>query len=478
MAFSRIGALTFDTNENTAQDLLLDVANNLGYVLCYTSPGKIVKWDMSLFTRVGAINSSANNPTAGVIASTAGFLYVGDNTTDIIWKYNLTTFTEVASLDFGGTTAGVQSAIISPDETQSYWALSQNSAFGSLDKATLSNFSDSGSLGQSSPRKGTSLCIDNSQMIYGGFYDWSTTVAIKKINGSTMALVTTLPMASSEPLESCVIDSTYTYAYFVSNTSPIKVSKIRLSDLILIDVLTLSLNTSDTCVIDNTNQYLYVGTKNTPAEIIQIDLTGFTEVSSITLNSGENNIRGGKIDLTNNFVYFSTATSPAKVIKMGITGRSGASIPTNMIRGGFSVTDTAGNSYIYVAGHDGFLKRAENGTNFDGVSIAHEVHTGDMVISGSIFVESLIHILRLTGVAKNTTANDITITHYWDGKTTGTSYTISPDNTGYRIFNKYIDQNFENAVYHSYKLTISTNDETIGFEPLVLGLAWQPMRTL
>ncbi len=131
------------------------------------------------------------------------------------------------------------------------------------------------------------------------------------------------------------------------------------------------------------------------------------------------------------------------------------------------VKDTNGATYNYGFNDEGYMYRLENGNDFDGQSIQCTLHTGDMVLAGgNIPVESDAEYFCLMAVAKTTTANKITFTHYGDSKATGTSWTESPQKSGYRIIYPVEHRKLGAHVFHSIKMVISTDDETTGFEPL------------
>ena len=147
------------------------------------------------------------------------------------------------------------------------------------------------------------------------------------------------------------------------------------------------------------------------------------------------------------------------------------------IRCGCVVQDTYGNPYNYAAISGGYIERLENGTDFDGNSIVHEFQTGDFLLNGSICYETMLDRLKLITVGKSTTSNSIAVTHYGDGCTTGTTLkTFSPAKSGYRIAEPYTTDKLGGYTFHSLKFSMSTNDETIGFEPLAIGTTYHIMR--
>jgi hypothetical protein len=132
------------------------------------------------------------------------------------------------------------------------------------------------------------------------------------------------------------------------------------------------------------------------------------------------------------------------------------------------VQDTNGNNYIYGFLDTGYMLRLEYGTSFDGVDITHVFQIGDIAPMG-LAAETMLETAKLITVAKTVTANSATLTHYADGATSGTDITMSPARTGYRIAQPLdTNQKLLGDPFHSFKCSMTTNNETIGFEPLVL----------
>jgi len=101
---------------------------------------------------------------------------------------------------------------------------------------------------------------------------------------------------------------------------------------------------------------------------------------------------------------------------------------------GFGVQDTYGNTYTYGGIDTGYLERLGYGTTFDGTGIAQTFRTGDFPMT-DILDETAVRYINLVTVAKESTSNSITATHYVNTQTTGTDYTMSPLSSGYRVAN-------------------------------------------
>ena len=143
----------------------------------------------------------------------------------------------------------------------------------------------------------------------------------------------------------------------------------------------------------------------------------------------------------------------------------------NRLQCGLDVSTSGGAHYSYGATNSGYLQRLENGTAFtgDGGSITYEFELGDLPVSSDINIESIIRYIRLVMVAKGTTSSSVIVTHYGDMNQTGKTITLSPSKSGYDSTmpaRSISGSTWGSHVFHRLKFTISTDDETIGFEPL------------
>jgi len=148
------------------------------------------------------------------------------------------------------------------------------------------------------------------------------------------------------------------------------------------------------------------------------------------------------------------------------------------LQSGFDVIDTSGNRYTYGSIDTGYLERLENGTTFDGSNIVSELHIGDVTLDGTVMTETQLRNIKLITVAKTNTANNISVTHYGDTKTTGTAFpAISPLASGSRVTKVTKSVNHQGGhIFHSLKFNLTTNDETSGLEPLYLGVYYKRIR--
>jgi hypothetical protein len=147
----------------------------------------------------------------------------------------------------------------------------------------------------------------------------------------------------------------------------------------------------------------------------------------------------------------------------------------------FDVTDTTGNVYSFGITETGYIERLDYGTTFDGNSIVSQVTTGDFTLMNDILEETTVYKAKLVMDKKATTTNNVTLTHYIDGNSTGVAYSLDPSNDSgtTRYFVARIDDPDSAevpGVFHSVNLSMTTTNETVGFEPLHLALYYQDER--
>ncbi len=144
---------------------------------------------------------------------------------------------------------------------------------------------------------------------------------------------------------------------------------------------------------------------------------------------------------------------------------------------GFSVQDTNGNNFTYGGIETGYIERLEYGTTFDGNNIVSQFRTLDIPFGG-YDIETEIRHIRLVAVAKSTTTNTVTATHYGDGITTSalTTATFIVKDTTHRFVKPTKSVKWGSFLFHSISCSLTTSDENCGFEPIGLGIMWELVR--
>jgi len=144
-------------------------------------------------------------------------------------------------------------------------------------------------------------------------------------------------------------------------------------------------------------------------------------------------------------------------------------------RAAFKVVDTNGRQYVYGLRDNGHMMRLENGATWDGEDITQTIKTADIIPGGDIGDLSSIKRVKLFSevIAENP---DVTITHYKDGSTTGTTLDtveISGDNRHMRK-TKTIDRH---GWSHQFKFSCATSTTKKGVPLMGWGFEWEVLRT-
>jgi len=229
-----------------------------------------------------------------------------------ITKVDVSTFSEVASLDVGEGPPGTLCLVNS--DAFLYVGDDSNVPNRNIIKVDKSAFSVTDYLtphpvGENSPYR---LAISGGYL-YAGFYTMPGKVA--KVDLSTFTQVSTLTLAPGENnILSLIISGGYLYVG--CRTFPGKIVKIDLSTFKKVSTLTLIENAVWDLVISG--NYLYAGLEEgIDGKIAKIDLPTFTEVATLTLAAGE--VFAMQLAVKGNYLYAGCTTAPSKVVKIDLS---------------------------------------------------------------------------------------------------------------------------------------------------------------
>jgi len=146
------------------------------------------------------------------------------------------------------------------------------------------------------------------------------------------------------------------------------------------------------------------------------------------------------------------------------------------LNNGFPVQDLKGNNYNYGLTNDGFMEHLTHGTTFDGNPIVYTFRTGDNLLGHTgNYITKLRHV-KLIAKVKNISAATVSLTHYADTSSSGTSMpAMSQKDSIHRLYQAKHSVNID-ALFHSLLYTVTTDNETIGFEPLLISGLWDIVR--
>lgn len=145
------------------------------------------------------------------------------------------------------------------------------------------------------------------------------------------------------------------------------------------------------------------------------------------------------------------------------------------LQAGFVCYDTYGRAYTYGADNNGYMYRLENGTDFATVDIVQYFDTKDFLLRGSMMIETIVDFLKLVCVSKS--SDSISITHYKDSASTGSSMTaVTNQSSGYRVVFDLQRGKVEPAVSHKFRFSLTSDGTNEAFQPLAVGIGYRAHR--
>jgi len=277
--FTRVGTLNFfcgfpSCYENTPHSGLIDTAKHLAYFVMQSYPCRIVKVDLTTFTRLNVLtlNAGENNCSSASIDTTNGFLYTAatndDATLGIIVKVNLATFKRAGALTLAASGES--------------WADTQV-----IDAAHA--------------------------MLYFTTGDFATAVKVVKVNLAGFTRVSDLTIASNLGPYSGLLDPAAGNLYFSyrSNATALGgVTRVRISDFTSTGTLTFDAAKGPVLggVIDPAGGVAYFPASTSPASVSMVNLASFSMANVTMMASGQNLMSCGVIDPTGGYSYFANDT--------------------------------------------------------------------------------------------------------------------------------------------------------------------------
>jgi len=316
--FNRVGALTFNSGENSLASSVIDSAAGFAYFGTDTSPGVIVKVRLSNFTRVGSLvlNTGEDHLQSAVIDPAGGFAYFGTRTyPGIVVKIRLSDFSRVGSLILMPVESYLRSSVIDPAAGFVYFGT--DTSPGIVAKVRLSDFTEAGFLTLNSGEDYLSSSVIDSTAGFAYFGTNTSDGFLVKLRLSDFARVGSATL--NRLLQSAAIDGAGSYGYFGSDFGT--VLKVRLSDLIQIGTLTaIDYGFISVSTIDSHGGYGYFGGSGV---IAKVRLWDFAKLTDLALNPGEQQLSTSIIDPAAGFAYFAAYTSPGVVVKLDVAAPPG-----------------------------------------------------------------------------------------------------------------------------------------------------------
>ena len=115
----------------------------------------------------------------------------------------------------------------------------------------------------------------------------------------------------------------------------------------------------------------------------------------------------------------------------------------------------------------------------DGSSITYTVKHGDIFLSDNPGVETMVHRITLGLLAKTNTTSEITGSYFVNtvAAEKGSSFTLDTTDASRRVMFPTTSMPRQKGILHSWQWQITTDDETVGFEPLYATAIFTTERT-
>ena len=321
-AFFQSNISTQATGKNETYCIIEDANGYIYY--CYgTSPAKIDKYVLATDAYVATLtlNSGENYVVGAAIDPSTNQMYIGTFTsTAILVKVDLNTFTRVGSITVhvdstsGGTVLLGKPSIIGTNLYIS--SISSTNTPEPMNKVNLSTFTFTSYINSPANTRGLyNGTYDGSRYIYWGV-DRTTVTGpqVVKYDTQTDTFPATLTFASGQDkCNGVAIDNTATYAYGVTNTSPVSLVQINLSTFTEVAAYVGLGNLSVTFPLFN-NGNVYYGSYSSPSIVNKFN-TSTLQTDSITLTS---NLYLSNYISTNGILFIGNDTSPGMVTQVDL----------------------------------------------------------------------------------------------------------------------------------------------------------------
>ena len=146
-----------------------------------------------------------------------------------------------------------------------------------------------------------------------------------------------------------------------------------------------------------------------------------------------------------------------------------------------SVRDRYGAQYLYGCCDDGYMRRIDNGTTWDGTAITYVVEPGELLLTKDLWDVALIRNFKMWNKRLTEGSAAVTVAHYADTSTTATSGAVANISlttgsaAGKRLTRTTVSTNLA-AEVHRFKFSCALSATTKGWQPFMWGIAWRLRR--
>ncbi len=347
--FTKVSTITLSTGENAIRSMCSD--GTYLYVGTLTDPGKIIRINLSTFTKTSTLTlQSGVEYNIRSLFSDGTYLYAGCATPfDVrIVRINLITFTKVDTMNTGGVTEFNVCALFS-DSNYLYAGLDMNP--GKIVRIDLSTFTKVDTLTLS--KNGIGAMFSDGTYLYA-----SAVTYIVKIDLSTFTETNTLSISYAQFIYSLFSDGTYLYAG-VANVDPSKIVKINLISFTIESTITLENGLYQVYTLFSDGTYLYIGLNWSPGKIVRYYIIPTSDLHRKQIDLINEHIHTGVYNLYPTLSDGIVVTSGAGIYAMGAYVEI---IPSNTIKTTFYMTNIFLNRVSTNAGFETEIAKGDAGS--------------------------------------------------------------------------------------------------------------------
>jgi hypothetical protein len=315
-------ALLLDAGATVPRAAVVDASGHYAYFGTSSSPGHILKIDLTTFELVDSITLGAGEdaPTSAVIDGAGHFAYFGTSTAPgRVVAIDLTTFQRTAAVTLNPGEDSLRTAVIDPLGTFAYFGTGTDP--GNVVKIDLASLTrvDAIALEANQDESFLSAATIDPAGAFAYFGGSPLVGKLVKIDLATFQRVGATVVSDAQGLTAAVIDDTGTFAYI--GTSPpfpgsagqlvkVDLAQFQAVDAIDLDIANYEADVS-AAVIDPHGRFIYLATSyGSATRLVEIDVQGFFRAGPIALGVAEGGLWSAVIDPQGRFAYFGGSLYP------------------------------------------------------------------------------------------------------------------------------------------------------------------------
>ena len=144
---------------------------------------------------------------------------------------------------------------------------------------------------------------------------------VVKVDLATFTRKSVLTLNEGESYLSRGVFGVSPYLYFGTNDGVVKVDTTTFKRVAWLNLSSIAGGGILTSIMDPTYQYGYFGTDTAPGRILAVRLTDLRYIKTLTLDPSETSLAAAGMDKSRSLAYFGTYTSPAQLVKVALNDR-------------------------------------------------------------------------------------------------------------------------------------------------------------